>query len=101
MVGTHTCHTFLVSEVWLSGGMCLQVVQRPHWRRRVAESGVVRPLVALVQPQILTISPGPLANEGQDAHEIAGYNMLLQTLLTLNWCALRPHLCCWYPFRGS
>lgn len=64
----------------------MQMVQRPQWRRRAADSGVLLPLVDLVEPGILDIGcDHPLS--GFQQQQIA-YNMLVQVLMTINWYAL-------------
>lgn len=62
------------------------MVQRPEWRRRAADSGVLIPLVDLVEPGILemTSEAAPLGTFEQQ--QIA-YNMLVQVLMTINWWA--------------
>jgi hypothetical protein len=69
--------------------MCeLQMVQRPTWRRRAAESGVLLPLVNLVHPSIMSIDLQPEVS--QSNQEAVANNMLMQVLLAINWYALEP-----------
>jgi hypothetical protein len=69
--------------------MCeLQMVQRPTWRRRAAESGVLLPLVNLVHPSIMSIDLQPEVS--QSNKEAVANNMLMQVLLAINWYALEP-----------
>ena len=65
----------------------MQMVQRPHWRRRAAESGVIESLLPLLRREVLTARPRGLQTDAEDL--LPGYNLLLQVLLTLNWCARR------------
>lgn len=65
--------------------MCAQMTQRPEWRRRAAESGVLDSLVQLVHPSILRV--GDALNVTERGRTVAADNMLLQVLLAINWCA--------------
>lgn len=61
------------------------MTQRPEWRRRAAESGVLDSLVQLVHPSILRV--GDALNVTERGRTVAADNMLLQVLLAINWCA--------------
>jgi hypothetical protein len=63
----------------------MQMVQRPLWRERAAQSRVLYPLVEMVDPGILDV----VLFEGADDYTKArtAYNMLVQTLMTINWHA--------------
>ena len=61
------------------------MTQRPEWRRRAAESGVLEPLVQLVEPGVRDI--GQTLNVTPHGRAVAADNMLLQILLAINWCA--------------
>lgn len=69
-------------------GSAVQMVQRPQWRRRAAESGVLVPLVTLVEPGILdVVVEAPM---GSFEQQQVAYNMLVQVLMTINWWAPSP-----------
>ena len=61
----------------------VQMAQRPHWRRRAAESGILLPLVDMVEPGILDVTAE--APIGSFVQQQIAYNMLVQVLMTLNW----------------
>jgi hypothetical protein len=63
--------------------VAMQMVQRPEWRRRAADSGVLLPLVDLVEPKILDLPADPSVS-GFVQQQVA-YNMLVQVLMTINW----------------
>lgn len=60
------------------------MAQRPQWRRRATDACVLPPLVSLLQPEILNVQVIPADSAIQQ--QIA-YNMLVQVLMTINWCA--------------
>lgn len=60
------------------------MVQRPQWRRRATEAGILPPLVAMLQPDILDVCV--VQTDSTHQQQIA-YNMLVQVLMTINWSA--------------
>jgi hypothetical protein len=64
----------------------LQMTQRPEWRKKAAESGVLHPLIHLIEPSILLIQPFPNQEATPFQQSLMGYNMLVQVLLAINWC---------------
>lgn len=63
----------------------VQMAQRPHWRRRAAESGILLPLVDMVEPGILDVTAE--APMGSFVQQQIAYNMLVQVLMAINWWA--------------
>lgn len=64
----------------------MQMVQRPQWRRKAVDSGVLLPLVDLVEPGILDVTAEE-APVGSFLQQQIAYNMLVQVLMTVNWWA--------------
>lgn len=64
---------------------CMQMVQRPQWRRRATDAGVLVPLVELISPDILNVR---VVSGDSRNQKLIAYNMLIQVLMTINWCGL-------------
>jgi len=60
----------------------MQMVQRPQWRRRAVDAGVLLPLIEMLQPEILNVHV--IRTDRNHQQQIA-YNMLVQVLMTINW----------------
>lgn len=60
------------------------MVQRPEWRRHAAQSGILFSLVDLIEPHILEVGAGREVDNF--VQQQVAYNMLVQVLMTINWC---------------
>lgn len=65
------------------------MVQRPQWRRRATEAGVLPPLVAMLKPDILDVH---VVQTDRTHQQQIAYNMLVQVLMTINWCDSENHM---------
>lgn len=104
-IGARLCQscTFLLRPAHMRKGITttvLQMTQRPPWRHRAAEAGVIFPLVELVRPASLSIDPFP--DQGLSAFQksLLGHNMLVQVFFAINWYALARVFSCAVLYHG-
>ena len=69
------------------------MVQRPEWRQRAAEAGVASPLVSMLHPGMLSANPLPGGTLSAEQQAMLGSNLVVQTLLTINWCGALSNRC--------
>eukprot|EP00892_Ulva_mutabilis_P008690 jgi/Ulvmu1/6193/UM028_0049.1 len=67
---------------WTALDRISNMVQRPQWRRRATDAGVLLPLIDMLDPSILDVHV--IQTDRLHQQQIA-YNMLVQVLMTINW----------------